>query len=558
MKRLQGLPIVEQQQQKNDMRQGRRSDMEPPPFDAIDANAPIQLKKTVRALLEAGGGGGEYNSVGEQQQLENAVLALVGKYTLVEAEYNTVLEKITSIISPTAINIDDDDDQTPPPLSQHVRQTFEIVLKVVRKQQLCSFQPLEHAEDLNRNLCLHPVIARNLTIVRNKMDGSSLYYAVSLALFGNHTYMRILRLLTVYMLVKDQQRYKDYLAAAAKNADGDKDDDDVDEFLLTARRIMKMHEYPNDMIVDALATAVGRRIYMYSTCFDSKTKKMNSGHTNDVRSLQQIHNNRPNQPGYFYYYGSNKINKNSQPVCIYYEAPYFLPMLPLPLPPPRSALLKPKKYGLQQGQDPIVKGTPKRGIAKDIPHKHRSSKQQQQQQQQQQHSKQQPEQHTAIQRRRRVQQQQQSPTATIITPSTSTAATAAAFSERESDQLNPEWADRTYKVVLDSATFKNHKLTSNDILQIINRLIRYSYIALCTNTWQETVDYCTKQDRERCKQFLAIARSLSSTNVVYSPRLHTEEPANIAHNQKITAKETLHPLILQELVPIDTPGDGNW
>lgn len=398
---------------------------------------------------------------------------------------------------------------------------------------------------------MHPLIARRLEIVKTKMDGSSLFYSASQALFGNEMYMRILRVVTLYTLVKHREMYENHIANSMKNVNLHNEEFSR-QFLLTARGVMKMHEYPNDIIIDSLAIALGRRVYVYSSCVDPETKQIKRAEINDLTILQLVHNNGIGEPGYFYYYGY-QVDENSQPLCLYYEEPHFQPMLPTINYPD---LLQPKEYGMQQGKDAIITEPPydtAKWARKDITiTSGRESAIQQNTTSKFQHSTHQA--YIRVQPRTvEVPRQQQEHLLTSTITSS-----AAAISALESDELWPAWADKTYQAVLDSVSFTKHSLTSTNILQIINRLILLSDVQPLSNTWEEMKDFCTRQEPEKCEQFLNIAKSLP--RAIYRPGFDKEECANgsAANRRKTMAKTTLHRLILEELVPIQTPGDGNW
>lgn len=85
MKRLRGEPVEEE------IESAVRSSIEVQPFDAVNANAPNQLKKTVKALLET--------KVNGSAELQKAVLALISKFTMTKIQNDeTVLDKINSIV----------------------------------------------------------------------------------------------------------------------------------------------------------------------------------------------------------------------------------------------------------------------------------------------------------------------------------------------------------------------------------------------------------------------------------------------------------------------------
>lgn len=329
------------------------------PFDPVAANAPNQLKKSINALLKTSS-----HDDHDADRMQKEILDLVCKYTVTKLESEgTVLDKINSIPPMQRAALTPEQKE----LMENRQMLFEDTLALIQEHHQPSgrIQLHQYMIDVAKELVLHPLLTKNVHVIKTKLDGSSLYYAVSQAVFGDETYMRILRLATLYTLLKDRIRYMAYISSSkVQNVVSAEADEIFQQLLLCAKNVMQMHNYPNDILVDALSTAIGRPIYIYSSCVDPQTKQVKQRHITDINVLQKLNNKQNGEPGYFYSYGFN-MKPNAQPICLFYEGAHFQPILPVDDDDQHQRiLLKPIHHGLDESINPIIKapefGTPKR------------------------------------------------------------------------------------------------------------------------------------------------------------------------------------------------------
>ena len=141
---------------------------------------------------------------------------------------------------------------------QH-REQFEAILDILRNRDVAMFQPgYMHADHYQQSL-LHPVMQTYLMAAHTVGDGNCLFHSIWKQLFPQqednpHT-ARFMRQITLYVIYKDENRYREMVAALGYNY----------SFGQYLRDMGQMGCYCGDLALSALADAVNRPIYCYNS-----------------------------------------------------------------------------------------------------------------------------------------------------------------------------------------------------------------------------------------------------------------------------------------------------
>ena len=147
---------------------------------------------------------------------------------------------------------------------QH-REQFEAILDILRNRDVAMFQPgYMHADHYQQSL-LHPVMQTYLMAAHTVGDGNCLFHSIWKQLFPqqeeNPDTARFMRQITLYVIYKDENRFREMVAALGYNYS-------FDQYL---RDIGQMGCYCGDLALSALADAVNRPIYCYNSFMNNAT-----------------------------------------------------------------------------------------------------------------------------------------------------------------------------------------------------------------------------------------------------------------------------------------------